>query len=749
MAYIPKVASWESSLVDGWIPVVSGETYYYWEPSLAGGFWSTYFETVMSGEIYGEGLISGDVQYYIMYAISGDVTGVGYIFSDIVSNEPIVISGHCYGIGSIYSRFNFSRQRALTPILKRDSTYDLSDAPITAIEYIDFSPNKVLNIVSREDSVYENTAEFYLTETIFNDVIYSTKFLYSCSKIDIIASNLFPITHYPYIDSASGRIDYLVTDYRSQGQNGKALFYQYELLFDAYTIEDGETITLYRNNEVKIDKSQYILQASYDLLGDGAERYSTTTWRPLDSSRTIHRLRLLLPVDYSSRDDFYTVDYNKSVYGARTIQKELVELNKIYEEGIDYTVVESGLLLTSTSKIAADTQSLYISKDPDDRIKPVSIDPPSYQPDTITSWRLRVNPGSILTRSGLYNNQPERFYFLENKYIADGHYYTVTNVKPLSVFENIVRFDQYPIYIDELNYKYPTYTVGLYDKKDLTRVTDIGLVSIEINGKARTDIKILSVDRQKGYFQLSEALDQTDEIEFNFCVDPAYYMTIENLELNPKVTSGSGLYHISGFMDGFGIALKEYNPSDVHTHFPYIYDSSISESSRIYYEIPAIGVPSGYAYADGNFWTACEVDINRLSTDMIKATDARRIGGGVAEDSLLETWFSNRPEISIREKESYLGRAYYGGDPQSFGSTIVVHVPSGVLYGARDRWIASLSGVVTDSTEQVDRGTREFNYYLDKVIKKYISAGTDYILIPVDISGNFMKIENLTYDNTI
>ena len=737
MSYIPKVASWESSLVDGWVPVVSGETYYYWEPSLAGGFWSAYLETVMSGEIYGEGLISGDVQHYIMCAISGDVTGIGYIFSEIGYKEPIAISGECYGIGSIYSRFNFSRQRALTPILKRNSTYDLSDAPIAAIEYVDFSPNKVLNVISREDSIYENTAEFYLTETVTKDGTY------------------FPITHYPYIDNASGKMDYLVTDYKAQGQNGKALFYQYELLFDAYTIEDGEIVTLYKNNEVKIDRSQYVIQASYDLLGRGAERYgatTTTTWHPLDPSQTIHRIRILLPIDHSSQNDFYIVTYNKSVYGARTAQTELVELVPIYTKETDYIIVESGILLTPTSKINSDTQTLYINKDPEDRIRPVCIDPPSFQPDEISSWRLRLNPGSVLTRSGLYNNQDERFYLLDNKYIDDDpkQFYAITNVKPVYISENIVKVDQYPIYINEETYIYPNYTIGLYDKKDLSLTTEVGLVSIEVNGKSRTDIKILSIDRKRGYFQLSEPLDQTDEIEFNFYVDPTYYFVLENLELNPKVTGGSEMYHISGFMKGLGVALKEYDPHNQHTFFPYIYDSFLPESSRTYYEVPPIGeTPSTCPSISGNFWPIGEISINRISTDIIKLTDARRIGGGVEDNSLLESWFSNRPEISIRECDSYLGKAYYGGDPQSFGGNVVIHVPSGVLYGARDRWIASLSGVVNDSIEQVERGTREFNYYLDKVIKRYVSAGTDYILIPVDISGNFLKIENLTYDNII
>jgi len=685
----------------------------------------------ISGELYGNGYISGYIFHQITYDVSGSITGFASIDGNVDYIEATAVYGCCRGTSLISSKFNFSRQHSLFPILKRDITYNLGDSPIVAVECVDFNPNKVLNIISQEDSVYENTAEFYLTETIFKNDEY------------------FPITHYPYSSTSADKIDYLVTNYRAQGQNGKVLFYQYELLFDLYSLEDGEILTLYKNNEIKVSKDLYLIESSYDLLENGSNRYSSTTWHSIDPTRTLHRVRVLLPVDFSSREDFYTVSYNKSIYGARTIQTELVELVQLYTSDSDYKITSSGINLSVASKIPTDTSTLYICKNPDDRIKPINIDPASYQPDEISSWRLRVNPGSLLSQSGIYNNQTEHFYYLKNWYIASDEYYAITNARPLLVSEDILRFDQYPIYIDEINYKYPMYTIGTYDKTDLTRSADIGLVSIEVNGKVRTDISIKSIDRSKGYFQLSHALDPTDEIEFNFYVDPTKYMVIENLELNPKVSGGSELYNIKNYKNGIGIALKEYDQSDYHTLYPYLYDLSLPASSRVYYEIAAIGATEVMSYTSGTFLHICDININRLSPDILKITDARRIGGGVAKDKSLDIWFETHPEISIREKESYLGEAYYGGDPQSFGSTVVIHIPSGILYTERDNWIRSLASTMTDPIDQINKGTNDFNYYLDKIIKKYISAGTDYILIPVDASGNFTKIENLSYNYDI
>jgi hypothetical protein len=705
MSYEVSLSDWRSSLVDGWVQYSDPDlSYYDWEPRLAGGFWQTHIE------IYSDGIVEG----------------VSYISGNISASEALIISGYCIGIGTVNNRFNFSRRKALYPELRRDLTYDWNDAPVAAIEYVDFSPNKVLHITSYEDSLYENTSDFYLIETLSGNLF-------------------FPIYHYPYSANSSGLINYLITDIKSQGQNGEPLFYQYELLFDLHTLEDGTVATVYKNNETKIDPSQYLIQFSYDLLSDGNDRYSTTTWGTFDRSKSVHRVRLLLPIDFASPEDFYTIDYNKSVYGSRTPQKELVELESLYSQGTDFTIVESGLQIPLLSgNIDTSINSLYIVKDPSDRIRPIRIEPPAYQPDKISSWRLRLNPGSLLTRSGIYNNENETFFFVGNPYANT--YYPITNVKPVFISENIIKVDQFPIFIDETQYTFPDYTIELYDKKELQLATDPGKVSIEVNGTSRTDIKIHSIDRKKGFLQLSEALDQTDELELNFYVYPSGHVILENLELNPKIRSDETRFHISGFMDGLAVAVKEYDPSDSNTEFMYIYDTTVPSGSRIYYKVPGIGEPT-IAYTSGTFYTICEIDVNRLSTNDIKITDARRTGGGIRDTVQLSNWFSENSGINPHELESYLGNAYYGGDPQSFGSTVIIHIPSGMIEGSRRRWIDSLSGYVEDSLEQVERGTREFNFYLDQVIKRFISAGTDYIIIPINSSGNFGDILDLNNDN--
>lgn len=726
MPYRSKVAGYNSSLSDGWTTTSSGCCTYMWENRLAGGFWDVYNEIQVSGDVAGVGYISGDIDYYILYAISGDIAGVGYIFSDVQAREAVRISGAVAGIGYIGSKMNFSRQRSVYPELRVDSTYSASDCPIAAFEYIGFSPNKVLDTISYEDDVYENTRDYYITETINN------------------SDGVYPITHYPFVSDLSGKIPFLVTNYISNGI-AKPLFYQYELLYDAYSTENAETITLYKNNEIVVNKEEYIIEFSYDLLNDGNSRYeyfSSDLWGEFKSTESVHRVRILVPVAFSDPGDFYTVSYNKSVYGARTPQRELVELRSIYKENEDYIVTSSGLVLPGISKISSDSLSLYIVKDPDYRIKPIGVEPPVYQPDEISSWRLRLNPGSILINSGLYNGTTKRSYLLENLYASDN--IPITNVKPIAVYDNILRLRESPIYVDPTKYVHPLYEIELYDKKDLVLIDDLGKMSVEVNGVARTDIRIKSIDRHKGYLMLDTTLQQTDEIELNFYVEQSGYMVVDNLELNPKVIAGDSLFHISGYFDGLGIALRPYDSGNLDTHYPYLYDASLPETDRNYKMIPEIGEATETGYFE-NMLPICELNINRLSTDMVKVTDARTIGGGIDDEVDLDDWMVNATGLNIREKGWYTNKGYYGGEPLSMASNIVIHVPSGVLFSGRQRWIDSLSGIHPDPREAYNRGTREYNFYLDQVIRRYISAGSDYILIPIDSSGNFMDIVTLDY----
>lgn len=716
-------SGYSTYLVDGWSAYDSG--YYDWYHTLGGGQWDAFVQYRIFGNVPGEGFISGVQQIVETFEMYGDVAGVGDIDSVIVYREPIRIYGDTAGEGYVSHRINFGRRRAVFPKIQRNETYGPNDCPICALEYIGFSPNKVLKLTSYEDILHENTAEYYNNQLV--------------SK----SNDHFPLDHYQWFDSSSGLVNYLVTDFKSAGQNGEALYHQYELMFDVFSSEDGDLLTVYKNNEIVVSPGSYVIQYSYDLLASNT-RYGSTTWGKLDRSQDIHRVRILVPLSFVNKDDFFTVSYRRYLYGAVVQRKELVELVPVYNQNVDYSVGESGLYLLSGSKIATDKTALNIIKRPKDRIRPIGIEPPSYQPDEISSWRLRINPGSILVNSGYYTSTSGHFYYLGNPYETE--YVPITNVKPTFISEGVIKVDQAPIYIDTDSYVYPSYEVPLYDKKDTSLVTDLGKVSIEVNGVARNDLRISSVDREKGFFMINTLLNPSDEIELNFYVSPTGYMTVENLELNPKIRDGSAHFHISGYTDGLGIAMRPYNSSDDNTWFPYIYDTSVAESSRTCEMIPEVGL-TGWSlpWSGDSFLKVCDVDLNRLSSEMVKVTDARRPGGGIKDYSELEQWGAPLSGVNGHEFEWYSSVGYYGGAPLSFGSTIIIHVPSGTLFSTRDQWIHELSGQLSDPREARDKGIREFNYYMDRVIRRYISAGSDYILIPVNSNGEFMDIVTLDY----
>lgn len=722
-------ADYRNTLTDGLSAYdASYSGYYDWYHRLGGGLWDIYQQFSVAGSTQGVGYTDGVENLIITYYVDGSVVGVGYIESEIITTEAELVSGYVAGAGLVSCKINYSRQSGIFPELRRNYTYSSDDCPIAAFEYVGFSPNKVLSIASNENYFYENTTEYYASETIVKN------------------GSVFPLDHYQWFDSSSGIVNYLVTDFKAEGQNGAPLYYQYELLFDAYSTEDEDLLFLYKNNEVLVKPDMYGVQYSYDLLGPptSSGRYTSTSWRKFDVTSTIHRVRILLPLACSNVDDYYTVAYKKNLYGAVSRQRELVELQPIYAQGSDYYVNNSILKLTSGSSISSDLLALYVIKDPKDRIKPMGIDPPNYQPDEISSWRLRLNPGSILVNSGEFSGSSNNFYYIGNPYNSSA--FPVSNVRPSFVSEAVIKVDQYPVYIDSTSYTYPSYKIDLYDKSTTSLTSNAGKVAIEVNGVSRSDLKITSIDREKGFFMVNTALNPSDEIELSFYVNPTGYLVIDNLELNPKIRGNVSELYITGFYDGLGIALMPYNSGDSSTWYPYAYDISTDESSRTMYGIVPVGSASRTAnWVGSGFWTVCEIDVNRLSSEMVKVTDARVVGGGIQDFKALDEWGALESSVTSHEFEWYSEIGYYGGVPLSSASIIVIHIPSGVFFDARDKWIDSMSGILDDPREARDAGIREFNYYTDQVIRRYISAGTEYILIPVDSDGNLMDVVTLDY----
>lgn len=726
MGYITKLAETYPSLVDGWVPILSfsGDAYYHWEKTLAGGFWDLYTEYIHHGSVSGIGYISGSLTFGVLWDIIGDINGVGYIYSAISSPAATIIYGNVVGVGLDYSKINFSRQRAIYPELRVNDRFDSRACPISAFEYVGFSPNKVINIISREDDIPENSTSFYTIETL--------------KKND--NDPYFPLLHYTYVDDPAANKDYLITDITTTTQDRLPLFYQYELLFDAKILEDESLLSIYKNNETLVPRDSYVLQYSYDLISVNG-RYSETNWGLRDPSETVHRVRILFPATINS-SDFYTVSYKKSVYNAVSDQRELVELRPLYSNS-DFTIEESGVLRTSESKLPSDVSRLYIIKDPSRRLVTAGIEPPVIQHDDLTSWFLRLNAGSFYIGSGQFNSNRTTFYNLSNVYNSEN--IPITDVKPTLISDDIIKVDQFPIYINPSGYVFPLYTIETYEPGLTGMVDTFGKIGVAVNGLSVPGLKILSIDRPRGYIQLNRSLNPTDNITLSFYVDKEQYVLIDNLELNPKSNNPNTLYHISDYPNGLGIAIAPYVTTSGNSHYLYLYDASEPEDTRSCYLIPPVCGTGIVTAWNEDFVTLAELNINRLSKDMVKITDARRIGGGISDWAALNKATANLCGFDKHEVEWYSNVGYYGGQPLGVGGSVIITIPSGVLFDARERWIASLSGIVEDNYEAISRGTREFNFYLDQVIKRYISAGTNYIIIPIDSSGNFMDILSLDF----
>ena len=677
--------------------------------------------------VIGKELLSSTITHQEDYNIFGSGFGQGYTSSNITTNIPIRIEGSGIGKGYIISRLNYSKTNALNPILKAQNFgYLTEDCPIAAIEYQGFSPNKIIDIVDESDSLFENSETFYVVENTS----------YSGSL------NHYPIHHYPYNVLSSGLIDYLITDIRSDNQNGNPLFYQYELLFDAKSTSANTLIrNVYKNNETIVDKSLYDVQISNELISQGNIRYSSTTWGAPSGlfGSIVKRTRVLLPIDFADEDLFYTIEYDKIVNGTVLYQKELIELLPVYNKDVDFTIDNAGLVLPSGTNVS-NTNSLMLIKNPRFRVAPLDVAVlkdqggfVSYVSDTSSSWNLRLNIGSFLRPSGFYAGNTEQFYYLPNTNTSGR--LPIANAKPELIGADVLNVQAFPIFVDTASgyYAYPNYNIPTYDKTYPHLIDPEGKIAIDVNGTTRKDIKILSIDREKGYLQIDKDLSPTDEIEVSYYIENDASLVVENLELNPKVNDGTTLFHISNYMNGIGIALLEYDGT-ADTTYPYLYDPTSSTDIRQAHSLPPIGGASTeVAWISGNFFTLCELNINRLTKDIVKLTDARRAGGGT-DPILIQDWFARKygPSYKIHESEWYTTNGYYDGEPLAHNGAIIIHIPEANLSGLRQQWIDYFAKETDVYENAINLGDKEFKYYLDQVIKRYISAGSDYILLPTN-----------------
>lgn len=619
-------------------------------------------------------------------------------------------TGNLSGQSQLSYFANVSRKQAFNPILICDEQpYTHQDCPIAAIEYDGFSPNKIINVISHENDIYENSLEFNKTETLsYNGYTY-------------------PIIHYPYYSYDNSKLKYIVTDQSSLKND--PLFFQYELLYDAYSDTSGIAIkNIYKNNENIIDKSEYIVQYSTDILENNT-RYSSTVWgSPRNTNQ--HRIRILLPFYFSSKKDFYSVEYTKVIYGIKTYQKELIECKTVYTTS-DYSITSSGLIPTGMLSF---NKNIYIMKDPLYRIAPLDIltvkDQNGYINDKSSQWKLRLNLGSFYQISGYYTGTSGRFYNLENYYTSQD--IPLTNIRPTIVDSNILQVKEVPIYVNTINYTYPNYKIDPY-VNNMSGLIDIsGKFGVAINGTFRNDYKIKSIDREKGFIEFNQDFNKTDEIELFYYLRNSGFLILDNIELNPKISiSGGARYHINNYKNGLGLALQTMESGNI---YPYIYDTSVETSSRIVSGIYDIGDPSSSSSSWNNtFFTICEINLNKLTPGIVKVTDARKVVSGPIINKTFNNWINNFSGSYKNEYQFYTDIGKYDGNPLPHNSTIIIHIPEDKINTNKQKWIDYYKKYY-DYDMAIKISEKEFKHYLDQFIKRYISAGTDYIIYPT-ISG--------------
>ena len=645
-------------------------------------------------------------------------------------------SGITVNSSNIDYKINKDKPTTLYPTLKLDNDgYPYSDCPIAAIEFEGFSPDKIVNIISKEDSIYENTFDFCMIEELTQN----------------ISDSYFPILHYPFQVQGQNLHSFLVTDIKSENsQNGKPLFYQYELLYDMYTdIHINSIKNIYLNNEIVLDTSNFLVQYSYDLLSNN-NRYSSTIWRNAKESNIteIHRVRILFSIECFDPTKFYMVEYDKSMFGARSIQKELIELKPIYTTNTDFTINISGLLISNGSLISENTNLLYLIKDPEVRIKPIDIittneqsGPQALISNKMASWNLRISTGNFTVSPGLFSSRKDGFFRIRNIYQGGSPNIPITNIIPERIIGNILKIKEAPIYINELVYKHPEYIIEVYDDGDVITEENAGKIGFTVNGFKRTDIKINSIDRQKGYIHTDTNFNETDEIEIYCYMQTDKSLILDQLELNPSLTS-TVRFNISqnGFLKtGIGLAIRPYI-GNIFSEGIYLYDPTTPESTRQVYFIPPFGENDvTLNWSDYKFISIGEISINKPTKDMLLITDARIEGGGIKDDDVLVEWCKTHLDgNNINEHEWYSHKAAYGGSPLAHSSVIIIHIPESYIDSAMNRWIDYYIKDINKNNnenqisyeEAKQHGVDEFKSYLDQMIRRFISAGSEYILIP-------------------
>jgi len=238
-------------------------------------------------------------------------------------------------------------------------------------------------------------------------------------------------------------------------------------------------LQIYKNNEIELPKERYVIQYCEETLNDhyhGSNnpsygRYGDLNeWGEFNQTKQVHRIRILLPYELKEQEDFYIVRYNKNIHNIDYPDHiELIQLTTIYDQSNDFALIDNKLMYTISSRMPQKgITKLYVVKHTSTQIKMkniLSINDSGYQPDTETSWNLRIQNGHILTSANQIG-EDQKWYNIgltsSGNPLDTSRFQIMSYIKPKIYAGNILGIDQAPIHIDEELYTYPDYDITVF-----------------------------------------------------------------------------------------------------------------------------------------------------------------------------------------------------------------------------------------------------------------------------------------------
>lgn len=604
----------------------------------------------------------------------------------------------------------------------------ISGTPVIATEVRGYSPSNLISFIDMTNSVIENNPQYNLYERLVAiSGSYPSEYILPQKFRGFVSGSLLVTDK----STVSRLVDFTLP-----------LFHQYQLMFDYYVMDPSLPegfILLRKNMESIVNSNNYLFESRTFPTASGRYVNSVSSgfiWSSQPVSGNVLTVRLLLPL--REKDNFYTVEYNKYINNSITeYHNELITEQPIYNQGIDYTITPSSIILTGSSNIGSGVP-IFIQKDPNTFIR---IKQPSFIVDERKDkpWQFQISCGDFVHSSGIFGG--ELSYLIKNNHFNVGSGRLAPIEIPKIINKNILKLSTVPLYNSWSGY--PSYNIA------------DTIISGTLNG---TDIrdKISSIDYNHGYVYLTQDIKPTDNLNMVYTYDDTKTMLAGSLDLNPRNTVNAP---IDIAVDAIGLAVV---PSG--TTF---YDSntaSVTDWSYLaYYKLSTnisgnfdSGMTSGYAVdvlTDDQWFGPISgvipsgskfmgfFSVNTLSKDMVKTYDVRRTGG--YDSSTI------RDHVSGWRGFSDIG--YWDGEAFPTAGALLIQIPSGVMNNVVDifkengQYSQVTSMYTPDLTKIIERDTSRYDsidQQIDKAAKKYIRDTIErylpagYLYIIVDENWN-------------